>query len=531
VFTPVAPTTPTNSYDEVPYESHPYPQTHPSRLFTIATLFGLNPPPVETARVLELGCAAGGNIIPMADAFPNGTFLGIDLSVRQIEDGLKTVADAGLKNIQLRHASITDVNDSDGTFDYILCHGVFSWVPVNVQDKILEICSKRLAPNGVAYVSYNTYPGWHMRGMIRDMMRFHASRFNSPQERTRQARALLDFLAESVRPDSPYAALLRQELEALRHQSDHYLYHEHLEEVNDPLYFHQFVERLGKHTLRYLGESRIGTMMTEGLGIDIEKALRLLATDQIQTEQYLDFLRNRMFRETLLTHARNVPHWQIQPERVTRLHIASATRPVGDALPDVKSEEAVKYRTGSGISLSTGKPILKAAMAVLEEAWPGTVPFAELFRKSRELLGANLGDAKAEDEDVRGLTSAILNGYLSSDVVELHGAPVVISRSTSDKPTALASARVRAASGRSVANRRHEIARLTDLQRHLVPLLDGTRDREALTVAMTQSVVEGRLHLAQNGQPVTRTDEVRAAIIAILDQALTNVAKQALLIS
>src|SRR5439155_10600404 len=123
----------------------------------------------------------------------------------------------------------------------LICHGVFSWVPTAVREKILDICAKNLAPHGVAYVSYNTYPGWHMRGMIRDMMRYHAMRFTTPQNRTQQARALLDFLAQSVRQDSPYSALLKSELEAVRHQADHYLYHEHLEDVNDPVYFHQFV--------------------------------------------------------------------------------------------------------------------------------------------------------------------------------------------------------------------------------------------------------------------------------------------------
>ena len=528
MFTPDAPP-PATSYDEVPYESHPYPQTHPSRLAAVATLFGLNPPPVDTARVLELGCAGGGNIIPMAEAFPTATFVGVDLSARQVEDGRALVRDAGLTNVDLRHASITDVDETYGTFDYVVCHGVFSWVPAAVQDTVLDVCARRLAPNGVAYVSYNTYPGWHMRGMIRDMMRFHAARFASPHERTRQARALLDFLADSVRPDSPYAALLRQELEALRHQSDHYLYHEHLEEVNDPLYFHQFVDRLAPRGLRYLGEARVGTMLADGLGEGVEKALRLLATDQVQTEQYLDFLRNRMFRETLVTHARNAPQWQIQADRVARLHVASATRPVGDGPPDVRSAEAVRYRTAAGVGLTADRPVLKAAMAVLEAAWPGTVPFGDLLRDSRALLGRD-ADAGTEAEDGRALASAVLNGFLTSDVVELHGAPVAAARAAGERPRALAAARVRAGAGRSAATARHEVARLTDLERHLVPLLDGTRDRAALADALAASVAAGRLHLAQNGRPVTRADEARAALAAVLDQALHNVAQQGLLV-
>src|SRR5690606_14283306 len=143
-------------------------------------------------------------------------------SRRQIEDGQRTVEALGLTNIELRHASILDVDDSYGRFDYVICHGVFSWVPNEVQDKIFDICAALLNPQGVAYISYNTYPGWHMRGMIRDMMRYHAERFTTPKIRTRQARALLDFLAQSVRDqESAYTRLLKQELQTLRNQADH----------------------------------------------------------------------------------------------------------------------------------------------------------------------------------------------------------------------------------------------------------------------------------------------------------------------
>src|SRR5439155_24579763 len=138
----------------------------------------------------------------------------------------------------------------------------------------LVVCARRLTPNGVAYVSYNSYPGWHMRGMIRDMMRYHATRFATPAQKTQQARALLDFLSDTVRPDAgPYGLLLRQELEAVRRQADHYLYHEHLEEVNDPVYFHQFVGMAGARGLRYLGEARVGTMGAANLPADVGKAL------------------------------------------------------------------------------------------------------------------------------------------------------------------------------------------------------------------------------------------------------------------
>jgi SAM-dependent methyltransferase len=156
------------TYDQVPYESHPFAQTHPDRLATVATLLGMAPTPVEHCRVLELGCASGGNLIPMAAGLPESTFTGIDLSQSAIVAGQAMVASLQLTNIDLRHASILEADGELGIFDYIICHGVYSWVPPEVQDRILEICARNLAPNGVAYVSYNTYPGWHARGTIRE---------------------------------------------------------------------------------------------------------------------------------------------------------------------------------------------------------------------------------------------------------------------------------------------------------------------------------------------------------------------------
>lgn len=89
------------SYDRVPYKSHPFRQSHPDRLAVIATLHGMSPPAIERARVLELGCASGGNLLPMADQFPEATFLGIDLSARQIQDGQRLIERAGLRSALL----------------------------------------------------------------------------------------------------------------------------------------------------------------------------------------------------------------------------------------------------------------------------------------------------------------------------------------------------------------------------------------------------------------------------------------------
>ena len=106
------------------------------------------------------------------------------------------------------------------------------------KDKIFEVCNKNLSENGIAYISYNTLPGWNMVRTVRDMMMYHAKGFVSPLDKVAQARALLAFVKESLEgQDTPYAKMLSQEAELLSKQGDHYIRHEHLEDNNNPKRF------------------------------------------------------------------------------------------------------------------------------------------------------------------------------------------------------------------------------------------------------------------------------------------------------
>lgn len=533
---PAAPPVSPNSYDEVPYESHPFAQTHPERLFVVGSLFGLRPVPVTKCRVLELGCAAGGNLIPMADYLPDSHFVGCDLSEKQVNEGKGWVKALGLKNLELRHASITDVNDSWGTFDYVICHGVYSWVPDAVQDKILEICANQMSPTGIAYISYNTYPGWRMRGMIRDMMRYHSSRFNTPQLRTQQARALLDFLTQSVKQDgSAYSILLKQELETLRHQADHYLYHEHLEENNEPVYFYQFAERAKSKGLKYLGEARIGTMVTSNFGPEIEKTLKILATDQIQAEQYMDFLRNRMFRESLLVKSSVNPNWAVNPENLRQMHVTSGAKAIGPdgqllTAVNVLSEDNVSYRSASGMTMATNRPILKAVMQVLSEVHSATMPFDVLRKEARQRIGNVSTDPRQITEDTNMIAVGLLNCYMSSDLVELRGMPIAFNKKPGDQPQALPWSRLQATKQTVVTNRRHEVIRTNDLDKQLIPLMDGKNNRAEIAAKLCDVATAGLLNVQKDGLTLSDPIQIKEAISSILDQAIQNVANQGLVV-
>jgi methyltransferase-like protein len=196
---------------------------------------------------------------------------------------------------------------------------------------------------------------------------------------------------------------------------------------------------------------------------------------------------------------------------------------------DVASDAAVKYRNPSGLVMSTTQPLLKAVMQVLSEAWPGTLSFSELLTRSRAAAG--LSDPATLDADARNLAGGLVDSYLGSDMVELHGAPITVANTASEKPKAIPSARLRAEEGRSVANRRHELVRLGDLERCLLSFLDGTRDRAALVEECVAAVMAGRLRLDRDGKEVRDPSEVKTTLIAIIEQPLNVLAKQALLIA
>jgi methyltransferase-like protein/SAM-dependent methyltransferase len=509
-------------YDEVPYDSRPFPQTHPDNLAAVATLFGMQPPPVEGCRVLELGCASGGNLIPLAVTLPASRFVGVDLSGRQIGDGRRVVKALGLRNIELHHRSILDVGADLGEFDYILCHGVYSWVPAPVQEKILEICARHLAPNGVAYVSYNTYPGWCLPEAVRAMMRFHADRFAEPTVRVRQARALLELFARAAPPENDaYDGALRKELELLRGVPDHYLYHEYLAEVNTPLYFHEFVARAGGWGLQYLGEAAFQEMLTEHFPPDVGQTLRLLAPDLVQTEQYMDFLRNRRFRQTLLCHKGVSLNRAVGLECLEALHVASAYRPVSEQ-PDLHSGAAEEFRTPRGSALSAGEPLLKAGLVHLAEAWPASVPFRNLPAAARARLGLGPEAGPPAAGPARLLLASLLK-CAAPTAVEFSVTPPRLVAEVSRRPAATPLARLQAVAGPTVTNLRHQAIPLSALDSQVLRHLDGSRDRAQLVRALADGLDRALLPTTPGGRPDPRP------LGELLDQCLRRLARHALL--
>jgi methyltransferase-like protein len=481
------------SYAEMPYDSSPFRQTHPDRLATLSVLLGLEPPPLPSCRVLELGCASGGNLLPLAVAYPHAQFAGVDVSAVQIAQGQAAVDACGLGNVRLLARSVTEIDERLGKFDYIIAHGLYSRVPNKVQEAILNVCSRNLTEQGVAYVSYNTLPGWHMQGMIRDLMRSHTVGFAEPGKRVQQARALLDFLAQSVSKDNNAHGLSFQgNLELLRKLPDYSILHEHLEETNEPLYFQQFVERAERHGLQYLAESDFGTMLTSGFPPQVAETVRRIAPDVVRQEQVMDFLRNRGFRQTLLVHAGRKIDRNILPERVHALWVCGQVH-AQRKTPDLRAGVMEKFSNAAGVSVTTSNAITKAALTVLAERWPQSLAFADLLSAAHGRIHGIAASATST-QDRQTLANDLLNGY-TTGLVELHVAGSPFRARATERPAVSVLARWQADASRPITNLRHEVLHPTAALRSLLPLLDGSRDRAAI-LSSTIGVDDAQLEAA-----------------------------------
>jgi methyltransferase-like protein len=487
-------------YDAVPYESVPFPQSAPEHLQAVAGLFGLDAPPVETARVLELGCASGGNLLPFAARHPQATVLGIDLSRVQVEQAGAKIKIMGLGNAEIRQADLSTLDAGLGTFDYIICHGVYSWVPAHVQDAILRIASENLADTGLAYVSYNTYPGWKSREIIRDAMLLRAGG-RDPAEKMPYARGMLDFLDNTARPNSILKTVLEELGPVIRTQSDYYLLHDFLEPYNAPCYFRDFVASAAEKGLDYVGESEHFLMFLANYDEAIrEPLLREWGSSQLAVEQYLDFVANRSFRQTILAktaHAAGIRR-QVPADFIRRLHLTGVFQARGEV--DTADDRPQAYGLLRQGTATLSRPEFKTAAGILNAIYPASLSFEALAEKVAGLLKLEVDDAQRRL--LPFVENFVIKGFLGYALAENKAAPSV-------PPKAVVPAEVRATmptpagnATAAVSNLIHRHASLGILEARVALLLDGSRDEAAVIKGIVADARQGILTFLKDGQPI-----------------------------
>ena len=449
-------------YDTIPYAALPHPLTHPDRLATVATFLGYDAPSPATCRVLEVGCNEGANLIPMAVSLPQASFIGCDLSGSAIAAGQATIAAIGARNVELRCEDLSTLDPALSQFDYVIAHGVYSWVPAAVRDALFALGGARLAPGGVMFVSFNALPGCHARLAAWEMLHQHVDAIADPRERLHAARAFARIVAEGGTPQHAADDALRAELRAIAERNDSQLFHDDLAVPNDPVYFRDFAAHAARHGLAYLAEAELHTM--SGAGVSAQARQFLSTLEPLAREQYLDFVRLRRFRQSLLRRADAAPSTRDHAARLMSMHVSADASLLRAAQAGKAADLARELDPAS-----KGAGAVRELLDELVSRAPGSLAVADLAARASAWP--------------RPLELLLRDAYVGG-VVNLHVHPPALVTRPPARPRASALARYQATRGEDVTTLTHARVRIPDANaRRLLAMLDGTRAVPALVSA------------------------------------------------
>ncbi len=502
-------------YDTLPYPRLSYVHTSPDRLATVATLLGVEAPRLERCRVLEIGSAVGGNLIPMAMAMPESSFLGIDLSRIETEHAQAAVEQLGLTNIRFEQRDIAAFDDDLEPFDFIIAHGVYSWIPEVARHGLLETCAKRLSEHGIAYVSYNTYPGWYNLDPIRWIMQQATRGIADPLDRVQAALDAIQFSCD-IAPEGhvlktivpSYLEMESGRLEFGPGQGVSLILHDELSEVNDPCYLTDFVAEAAGFGLTYLADAYLPSSFPNGIPDDVIAAISKRVTSAIGFEQQLDILRNNTFRRSLLVREGAEVQRRLRPEPELLRRFFVRSRAKSETSVEINDGKVASFSVPTGGRITTDHPLTKAVMTILASSEPESIAFDELARRAWTAVEGHEGEM-APDAELRLLGANLFRGYtFHSDLVDLRLTVPPVATAVSERPLANAYTRVLAGDGQvMVSNQYHERLQLHPVQGLLLSLVDGTKDRAQLTAVLAETMERGDVEMKGEADPAALVDQ------------------------
>jgi SAM-dependent methyltransferase len=462
-------------YDELPYGDTAYFHTHPAHLGGLAVLCGLAPPALAGGRILEVGCGTGFNLVAMSRSLPDAEFVGLDASAVQVERARALAAAVGATNVRFLAGRVEELDDAEGDYDAIIAHGFYSWVPPAAQTALLELIRRRLEPDGLAYVSFNTKPGWNARGIVRDFLLGAVPAGGSPLDRARAARErLAAFVASLPDPESPYGRQVATLAKSLADEPDYYLLHEYFAEFNEALTFGEFAARLAAHGLQYVAEARFATSAFAQLGED-RKALDAVGDDLVRREQYHDYRWQRSLRQSIVRRADRAVPRVADVEAVGRLWIrprVELVEPIGD-VDATEFDEALREEDGEPIRIHD--PFYRRFLRRLRAA--------PHLRLQPGAFAADVLDVTKFDlgfEKTRHLVMQVVLKGTIEEVWHVASEPTRYAATAGERPCACAFVRRQARSGGAIVDRWHRVVRLDAADRAKLVRLDGSVDRATL---------------------------------------------------
>jgi len=492
------------AYDQLPYLANPLPQTHPSRLAAIAAMFGVSYVPPKNAKVLELGCASGVNLLGMAHFMTGAKFVGIDLSMTQIREAEQRAKAINATNVTFHHMSIEDVKPKLGQFDYIICHGVYSWVPPGVQDAILRICRENLNDDGIAFVSYNVQPGWRMKQAARDVFMALTPPDMPPTQRWEYGLSWIKDALETTANDEQkpllHQALANELNNTLTQRDIRYLAHEYLEENNEPCLFRDFLTKVNKAELTYLGDIEPASMVRHIIHPALREFFKRRPPQSMgETEQAIDIITGRAFRQSLLLKGKSQTQINraLTPEFFKKLHIQTRITKSQD------TDGQVVYKHPRLGQLTPNPPYGVAALDTLVAYANKPTAFSELAKKfSESASGGN-----------EGIFGDVLFSLLGAGLVDIYADPYIPTLPKGATPLAIMDIQ----SGReATSNYLGEMINLDPMQKFIIPHLKGEWDMKEVVSKLAELYAKGQFTM----EPAPADDD---QLKTILEQLVNNI--------
>ena len=477
-------------------------------------------------RFLELGSATDSNLLPLAFYHPDATFLGIDASSVHVSRARGSAEALGLTNLRFQVGDVRALGaDIGGPFELIVSHGVFSWVDAGARRGILECCRDRLTRDGLAYISYNVYPGWKLRGMVREALLTAARGVADPRERAEKAKtAASELRTWTQEGKSPYATLLAAELDLVLRSSPSYVLHEFLSVENQPFYLGEFVALAQEYGLDYVGDA-----LSRFAELAVPEAIRHRVEAQglaeVEALQIGDVLRNRQFRASLLCRA-GLRGTRPTLSAVGELRAAtSLVPPIGSA--QLTPTVAEVFRGDDEAEVRVSSPLTKAALRLLGACWPGSLPFPEIVDRSGEALGL-AGMAAPGPGDVERLQRDLLLIHRMGQG-ELRVREPNLAVHPGPRPTLTALALREVHAGSNLTSPLHRPVRLDALEHRIALGLDGTRDLDALAAEQVVSVAAKKPSLEIGGTAITDPLLLEPVVRGLVSRTITKLGQWALL--
>lgn len=447
------------SYAAVPYDARPITQAHPDRLAVIARMFGLTPTVPERSRILDLGCADGTHLLALALEYPHSQCVGIDSSPEQIASGQRAAQALGVTNLTLRVADLGDTGE--GEFDYVTAHGVYSWIDAPARKRLLETVGRCLSSSGLAYLSYEVFPGAHPRLAVRDLL-LPLVRDLDAREMATRFRSLAAALAEGIRDDHPFPAALKVELLRASRADDSAVAHDWCSNVHDAVHFRDFAEQLIQHDLEFLSDTPLLRSSASALPASARKVIARLGGTRSERQQTIDILSDNSYRESLIVRGghdlRDEPDFLAELQ-ASRISVSLALQHTPDG--------ALLLRNHRGWQTTVTAAVIKAAVVSLAQASPAALSLAEL---------AGTLDERAHRELCQGLFELFAAGF-----IDLRRDAPRCATTPGERPRASAVCRWQSRHGTRLTDLEHHSVRIEEERsRKLLDLLDGTRDRARL---------------------------------------------------